>query len=118
MNRKLQDRLYVIRQVSRGIFLGVMASASFVPVFASSALAQKPELAMIRWGGTPSIELETPLYVAMSQGYLAEEALKLENPMMGPGPRVREALAAGELDFGDVGTFTYIVGRARGLPQR
>jgi len=118
MNRKFQDRLYVIRQRSRAIFLALMVSASLVLVFAALALAQKPEPTMIRWGGTPSIELETPLYVAMSQGYLAEEALKLENPMMGPGPRVREALAVGELDFGDVGTFTYIVGRARGLPQR
>lgn len=83
-----------------------------------TALAQKPEPITVRWGGTPSIELETPLFVAISQGYLADEGLKLESPMMGPGPRVREALAAGELDFADVGTFTYIVGRQAGLKQR
>jgi NitT/TauT family transport system substrate-binding protein len=82
-----------------------------------AVLAEKAPVT-IRWGGTPSIELQTPLYVAMSQGYLAEEGLKLDNVMLGPGPRVREALAAGELDFADVGTFTYIVGRRVGLPQR
>src|SRR5688572_1661449 len=87
----------------------VVAMMSLAGVARTSA--QKPELQTIRWGGTPSIELQTPLYVAMSQGYLAEEGLKVDNVMLGPGPRVREALAAGELDFGDVGTFTYIVGR-------
>lgn len=84
----------------------------------ATALAKKPEPITVRWGGTVSIELETPLFVAISQGYLADEGLKLESPMMGPGPRVREALAAGELDLADVGTFTYIVGRQAGLKQR
>jgi len=89
-----------------------------VVVSPGTSQGQKPEPIRIRWGGTTSIELQTPLFVAMTQGYLAEEGLKLDNVMLGPGPRVREALATGELDFADVGTFTYIVGRRVGLPQR
>jgi NitT/TauT family transport system substrate-binding protein len=103
---------------SRIVFFGLIASAALVLVSAVPASAQKPEPVTIQWGGTVAIELEAPLLIAISQGYLAEQGLKLENPMMGPGPRVRESLAAGELDFGDVGTFTYIVGRAAGLRQR
>jgi len=105
-------------QQSRIVLFGLIASAALVFVSAAPASAQKAEPVTIRWGGTVAIELEAPLLIALSQGYLAEQGLKLESPMMGPGPRVRESLAAGELDFGDVGTFTYIVGRAAGLRQR
>ncbi|MEK7412452.1 MAG: ABC transporter substrate-binding protein [Planctomycetota bacterium] len=84
----------------------------------ASAWAQKPEPVTIRWGGTPSVELETPFYVAVAKGYFEEEGIKVGSPMMGPGPRVREALAAGDIDFADVGTLTYIVGRGKGLPQK
>lgn len=83
----------------------------------SPAQAQKPEPVTVRWGGTPSIELETPFYVAMNKGFFEEEGIKVGNPLMGPGPRIREALAAGEIDFADLGTLTYLVGRGKGLPQ-
>lgn len=79
--------------------------------------AQKAEPITVRWGGTPSIELETPFYVAVNKGYFAEEGIKVGDPLMGPGTRVREALAAGEIDFADLGTLTYLVGRGKGLPQ-
>ena len=59
---------------------GILKSTTPLPV-----LAQKPEPVTIRAGGTTSIELQTPLYVAMSQGYLAEEGLRLDNVMLGPG---------------------------------
>jgi NitT/TauT family transport system substrate-binding protein len=107
--------------VSRRAFVWGLAPVSIVLATGLTPRpvpAQKPEPTTVRWGGTTSIELQTPLYVALSRGFLAEEGLKLDGVMLAPGPRVREALAANELDFGDVGTFTYIVGRRVGLPQR
>jgi NitT/TauT family transport system substrate-binding protein len=98
--------------------IGIVLAVELIGAGSTRAVAQKPELVPVRWGGTISIELETPLFVAMHQGYFAEEGLKIDNVMLAPGPRVREALATNELDFGDVGTFTYIVGRRKNLPQR
>src|SRR4051794_1566197 len=99
---KSLDRLHVMFRQSRFIFFGLVASAGVL--VSAPASAQKDKPVTIQWGGTVAIELVTPLFVAMSKGYLAEQGLTLESPMMGPGPRVRESLSAGELDFGDVGT--------------
>lgn len=68
-------------------------------------------------GGTPSIELETPFYVAKTKGFFEDEGIRIGDPLMGPGSRIREALAAEEIDFADLGTLTYLVGRGKGLPQ-
>jgi len=117
-SQKLVNCACEIGRRGQMLSLALLTSLGLLLIANAPVSAQKAEPVTIKWGGTVSIELETPLFVAMSQGYLAEQGLKLENPMMGPGPNVRESLAAGDLDFGDVGTFTYIVGRAAGLRQR
>lgn len=81
-----------------------------------SAPAQEPT--PIRWGSTPALELTLPLYVAQSQGYLTQEGLKLDNPLLAPGVRLREALTVGDLDFAENTTTTLIVGRQAGLKQK
>lgn len=98
------------------VFARLTLLALFLLAVPSSTQAQNP--IPVRWGTTLSIELATPLYVAISQGYFAQEGLKVENVLLGPGIRLREAMAAGELDFAENTTTTLIVGRQAGLKQK
>lgn len=106
------------RDFNTRILAALLGCALALIAFSRAATAQTQELIPIRWGSTPALELTLPLYVALSQGYLAEEGLRLDNPLLAPGVRLREALTAGELDFAENTTTTLIVGRQAGLRQR
>lgn len=93
--------------------LALLAGQAMAP-----AMAQEKELTPITWGTTPALELTLPLYVAMSQGYFEQEGLKLDSPLIAPGVRLREALAAGDIEFAENTTTTLIIGRQAGLDQR
>lgn len=102
-----------IAALAKGVVIVGLGLVAF-----AQAYAQKPAPTTVRWGGVTAIELETPLYIAMSKGYFKEEGINVDSPMMGPGPRVREALAAGDIEFGDNGTLAHLVGRGKGLRQK
>lgn len=102
----------------RSCLFGLLGSMTIAPVWSSSSYAQKSDAIEIRWGSSPAIELVLPVFVAMKKGYLAEEGLKLDRVTLAPGVRLREAMAAGELDFAENASTTYILGRQAGLAQK
>jgi NitT/TauT family transport system substrate-binding protein len=81
------------------------------------ALAQRAPLT-VRWGGVPAIENMMFTFIAIDRGFFEEEGVKVVGPTLGGGNTIRDAMAAGEIDFFDTGTLTYLVGKEKGLRQK
>lgn len=105
--------------IGRSVLLTIVVSLGslFVSIWPTSALPQTSPTT-VRWGGIPAIETMTLTFIAMNRGFFDEEGIKIAGPTLGGGNTIRDAMAAGEIDFFDTGTLTYLVGREKGLPQR
>ena len=83
----------------------------------ANALAQRTPVT-VRWGGVPAIENMTFSFIAIDRGFFEEEGVKVVGPTLGGGNTIRDAMAAGDIEFFDAGTLTYLVGREKGLRQK
>ncbi|MPZ89466.1 MAG: PhnD/SsuA/transferrin family substrate-binding protein [Nitriliruptorales bacterium] len=72
----------------------------------------------IQMPGVISYELNLPTLVADAAGFLAEEGIEIEDYVTGSGGTLRQAVIAGEFDFGLFATVHPVLARAGGSPWK
>lgn len=76
----------------------------------------QPHIQKVKVGTLLSLELNLPVWVALSQGYYDEANLDLELFYLAGGVAVRDATASKDIDIGLIDMYSSVASRAAGIP--